>query len=265
LADTQAAPVAAGLAAGIVLVALFSAANPIAQGRFHTDIAIEGLKDRYSAGERIDFAIRTTGYGTMCGHPDFHIIDIDRGAEIIFTSEKGTILPVCDPDARNFDETWTLSELGVGSPITIDRIGHYKIVANFGIVEKDERYFIVDNTVNQAIDKTRNRGEVAEFLAYYPNANVTVYFITACAAPCETLIHIPATVEYWYESVGDVTALALLRIGLEHRFDGEPNIAQASCGTRGSEISNEIHGATIERGWITEFLRTDELCPPRIS
>lgn len=151
------------------------------------------------------------------------------------------------------------------NPMAIDRIGHYKVVANFGGAEVEE-YFNVDDIFSRAIDKTRSRGEVAEFLAYYPNANVTAYFITTCATDsCETLIRIPATVEYWHESIGNVTKLALLRMGLEHRFEGEPNFAQASCGIRGSEVANEIHGTTIEQGRITEFLQSDERCPEQPS
>lgn len=124
----------------------------------------------------------------------------------------------------------------------------------------------MDDTWGRAIDKTKDRSEVTEFLAYYPNANVTVYFVTTCAIDsCETLIRLPATVEYWYESIGDVTELAILRIGLEHRFDGRPNFAQLSCSIRDSEVFNEIHGTTIERGQITEFLKSDEHCPAQTS
>lgn len=266
LADTQAAPVIAGLAAGIVLVALFgslfSSTAPLVQQRLHTDLSIEDLKGVYSVGEIIHFTVRATGYGPVCGYPFLKVIDLDRGGSVIFSSAD-RFLSVCDQSPRGFDELWKSSELGAANPMSINRVGHYKLVVNFGNVEEEE-YFIVDNTVNRAIDKAKDRGEVVEFLSYYPGANVTVYFITTCATEsCETLIRIPATVEYWYENIGDVTELALLRIGLEHRFDGEPNFVQASCSIRGTEVANEIHGTTIEQGRITEFLQGEEWCPQR--
>ncbi|MEM3159603.1 MAG: hypothetical protein QXJ74_02350 [Nitrososphaera sp.] len=117
----------------------------------------------------------------------------------------------------------------------------------------------MDNTVSRATDKTKDRSEVAEFLVYYPNANVTVYFVTTCATEsCETLIRVPATVEYLYEITGK---LALLRIGLETRLDGEPNYAEASCRIIGGEFSVAMAGKYIEYGRITDFLQNDERCP----
>ncbi|MEM3159604.1 MAG: hypothetical protein QXJ74_02355 [Nitrososphaera sp.] len=136
MADTQAAPVAAGLAAGIVLVALFASlfgSTAPADQRLHVELSIEGLKDRYSVGEQINFVVRAAGYGTVCAYPFVKVIDLDRGGSVIFsTAEKGVFLPVCDPDPHSFEQTWPSSQLGIPDPLTLDKIGHYKIVANFG-------------------------------------------------------------------------------------------------------------------------------------
>lgn len=109
LSDTQAAAVIAGLAAGIVLVSLFASlfgsVGPIVQPRFHTDLLIEGLKDRYSVDEEINFIVRAAGYGRVCAYPFIKIIDLDRGGSVIFsTAERGVFLPVCDPDPHNFEQ-----------------------------------------------------------------------------------------------------------------------------------------------------------------
>lgn len=115
-----------------LFASLFSLENPVVQ-RLHTDLSIEGLKDTYSIGERIDFAVKATGYGTVCAYPFVRVIDIDRGDIVIFdTAERGILLPVCDPDPRSFNDMWMSSQLGMSDPLTIDKIGHYKIVANFG-------------------------------------------------------------------------------------------------------------------------------------
>ncbi|MGI0018984.1 MAG: hypothetical protein ACREAY_00780 [Nitrososphaera sp.] len=193
-------PVIAGLAVGIAFVVLFASffnsATPIVQREFHADLSIEGLKDRYSVGEKIDFAIRATGYGAICGYPDFKVIDLGRNEEIIFTPKRGITLHLCDLDPHNFDRTWKLSELGVASPITIDKVGRYKIVVHFGTAGEDEGYFIVDDTVGRAVGKTRNLDEVRAFLTHYPNADATAYFVTTCADDsCDTLIRVPSIVE----------------------------------------------------------------------
>lgn len=181
----SAIPVIAGLAVGIAFVVLFASffnsATPILQREFHADLSIEGLKDRYSAGERIDFTIRAAGYGAICGYPDFKVIDLDRNGETIFAPERGIILLVCDLDLHNFDRAWKLSELGMDGPIIIDKIGHYKIIASFGTAGEIEVYFIVDGPVNQEIIETRTLDEVRAFLTQYPNAIATAYFVTTCA------------------------------------------------------------------------------------
>ena len=78
-------PTIAGLVVGIAFVVLFASiftSSQLSQPDRRTDLSIESLKDSYSVGEEIDFAIRATGYGIMCGYPDFKIIDL--GTRILF-------------------------------------------------------------------------------------------------------------------------------------------------------------------------------------
>ncbi len=261
-------PVIAGLAVGIAVVVLFAllfgGANSIAQRKFPIDISIDGLNDRYSVAESIDFTIRATGYGIMCGYPNVKIIDLDRGGEIILSLPEGVILVLCDPDANNNsdDRTWTLAELGATSPVTINKVGHYKIIADFDS-KATEKYFIVDNTVKQVIDATKDLEEVKAFLAYYPNASSTVYFVTTCAdESCETLVRVPSIIEYSYEErVDDDSKIALLRVSMEQEWEGKPVFFQVSCQIVGSEDGRDIHGSQIEREIIAEFLQNENRCP----
>jgi hypothetical protein len=260
MSKEAAGPVIAGLAAGIILVLLFASffasTNPIQQRKFHLDLSIEGLKDRYSIGERIDIIIRATGYGTACGYPIAKVINIDKN-EIVRTIESG-IDVMCDPEPHDFDKTWALADFGITTPVTIDKIGHYKIEVDFGKAIA-EKYFIVDDTVKQAIDKTRNLDEVKAFLDHYPNANATVYFVTTCAdKACETLIRVPSIVEYFQEDGGK---MAFLRISLEHAWDGEPISFQLSCQLAGSEQAGEIHSSIAGQENVIAFLQSDGRCP----
>jgi hypothetical protein len=257
-------PVVAGLAVGIAFVVLFASffdsAAPIVQRKFHAELSIEGLKDRYSVGERIDFTVRAAGYGTICGYPDLKVIDWDRNGKTILAPERGITLLICDLDAANFDRTWKLSELGVANPITIDEVGRYSIVISFGTVGEAVGYFIVDDTVGQAIDKTRNLAEVTAFLTHYPNADATAYFVTTCADDsCDTLIRVPSIIEYWHRDSGKT---ASLRISVDLKDSSRPTFIQILCGVAESEEASEIHGfLSIDRKNIAEFLQNENRCP----
>ena len=236
---------------------LFGSANPIIKRKFHLDLSIEGLYYGYSTGERIDFTIRAIGYGSDCGYPVVQVINLDKN-EVIRTIESDADFN-CDPVPYAFDKTWTLSDLGMISPIVIDEVGRYKITASFG--ETAEKYFIVDDTIKRTIDKTRSLDEVKTFLAYYPNANATVYFVTTCVTDsCETLIRVPSIVEHWYESIKD-NKIAFLRIILEEKLDGKPTLIQLSCIIVDFEDANEIHGSNIKDIEISEFLHNESRCP----
>lgn len=262
------APVVAGLAAGIAFVilfaSLFSSAAPVVQSRFHADLSIDGLKDRYSVGESIDFTIRATGYGVACGYPDVEIIDLDRHGETVFGLPGSLILIICDLDANNFDRTWTLTELGTTGHVTIDRVGHYKVVASFGR-QTAEKYFIVDEISKRAIEKTNGLDEVKTFVGHYPGAEARVYFVTTCATEsCETLIRVPSVVEYLYEAGGAQDGdnrTAILRVGIEQKWNGEPVYFQISCQASGSEDAKDIYGSRIEEEDIVEFLHKESRCP----
>lgn len=143
---------AVGIAFVVLFASFFKSATPIVQREFHANLSIEGLKDRYSVGEKIDFTIRATVYGAICGHPNLKIIDLDRNGEIIFAPERGIVLLVCDLDyASNFDRTWKLAELGVAGPMTIDRIVHYKIAASLGTAgEENQEYFTLSGITPSA-------------------------------------------------------------------------------------------------------------------
>lgn len=255
-------PVIAGLATGIAFVIvfalLFSIASPILHRSFNIVLALEGLKDRYSVGEQIDFNIRATGYGTHCGYPIAQIMNIDKN-EIVRTIDNGIDVN-CDPEPVDFDKSWTLQDLGVTDPIMLDKVGHYKIIINFG--RTAEQYFIVDDIMRRAIDNTRNLDEVKAFLNHYPTANATVYFITTCAdESCETLIRVPKTVEYWLKDEA-VSKMALLRISIDEREGGKPpSFFQVSCQLLGTEVADEIHGSSLSEEDITGFLQNHDRCP----
>lgn len=257
-------PTIAGLVIGIAFVVLFASiftSSQLSQSDRLTDLSIEGLKDSYSIGEEIDFAIRATGYGIICGYPDFKIIDLDRNEDIVFSLDERVILVVCDPDAINFNKTWILLELGVTNPITIDRVGHYKIAISFGNVVA-EKYFIVNTDAQNAIDKTKDLSEVKEFASHFPDANTTVYFVTTCAVqeerPCETLVRVPSIVEYSHEGA-DGGKIAFLRVFLEQKWQGSPLSFELSCHVADNDDSAMIY-KQIGEGGVSEFLQKEARC-----
>jgi hypothetical protein len=252
-------PVIAGLIVGIVFVVLlalfFNSTSPISS--YHADLSINGLKERYSRGETIDFIIRATGHGSSCGYPDARIIDLDR-EDVIFKLPEGFILIICDTATTIFDKSWTQQDLRLSEPIRIDKVGHYKITASFK-EDTVEKYFIVDDAIKHSIDKITDLDSLQAFKQHYPDANATVYFVTTCATDsCETLVRIPSIVEYSQEIGGKI---ATLRISLEHKWDGKPTFFQLSCHIPSTEESTEIHGTISTQEDIEPFIVNSGHCP----
>jgi hypothetical protein len=260
--------VVAGLAVGIVFVALFAAnfgsPNPILQRKLHSELSIEDLRTSYSVDEKIDFVIRATGYGSDCGSP---IVQVVRALsnETIRTIDNPVDIN-CDPTPHNLDKEWNLTELGVKEPLTINKIGYYKIRTSFG-GHAVEKYFVVNTDIQHAIAKTNDLDEVKSFVSYYAGANTTVYFVTTCATPqqqgCGTLVRVPSIVEYSYTPpVGDNgSKVATLRIHLEEIWDGKPHSIQVSCQLAGTEASSGLYGSNIEAQEIISFLQKEPSCP----
>lgn len=133
-------PIIAGLAVGIAFVIAFAfifgsypPSQPLAQGHFLT-LEINGMKETYNAGEKIDFVFRAYGYEqNLCGYPLVEIVDNNHDIEKVgYDKNLVSLIGGCDPDFRDIDETWTLQQMGVLDTITIQEKGDYRVVIEYG-------------------------------------------------------------------------------------------------------------------------------------
>lgn len=165
MGDNVAAPVISGLAVGVAFIILLSFSfntvdSELMKGR-HLDVSVEGLKDRYAIGDTIDFVVKARGVDILCGYPSAKIVDADTGKERYLINLFSIIL--CDPGVRNVNEVWTLEEMGAANPITMDKIGNYKIFVHYDgrIIEK-EFDVISANSGNSVSSEQVPDGQVIE-------------------------------------------------------------------------------------------------------
>lgn len=97
--------------------------------RSHLELSIEGLKERYVAGEEIVFEVHATGYGRPCGYPTVQIVSADSN-EIVYDIGAVSIV-FCDPDMRAIDVVWTLEDIGAPQEMKIDCAGSYEVVVYY--------------------------------------------------------------------------------------------------------------------------------------
>jgi len=152
-----AAPVGAGLAVGIALIVLFASIfgtidRSFSDNRSKIDIAIQGLKDIYTTGERIPLTIHISGFSTICdSSPRIQIVNSDSG-DVIVNYHNFNII-ICFGEPQNVDTTLTTEgpddELG---DIIINESGNYKlVVGQYGkTVEKEFSVIATDD--DSAID-----------------------------------------------------------------------------------------------------------------
>lgn len=138
--DHVAVPVVAGLVVGVCLVLLFAAISlssfsSSGQNGFSTDkrnqftLTLEGLKDHYLVGEKLDFALGIKGYGQECGTPNILIVNVKSGTTIYELYKHGSWS--CTPSLNIVDETWTLKDLNALTSLTITEAGNYKVTGTY--------------------------------------------------------------------------------------------------------------------------------------
>jgi hypothetical protein len=136
--DSLAVPIVAGLVAGVGLVLLFAAAslshfNSIEQNGFPSSregysLTLEGLKDYYSIGEKLNFTLRMKGYGNDCGTPNVLIMD-QNGRTVYTLFNHGAFS--CPGGMFLVDRTWTLQELDAPENLVLSEAGTYKVKGSF--------------------------------------------------------------------------------------------------------------------------------------
>ena len=141
--NSQAIPVAAGLAIGIAFIVLFAFSFNTVDRNFgnlggYLRVSVDGLKDTYQVGEAIDFTVKAKGYAE-CGNPTARIINTDSNDTIYNVFN----ISICFPhEARPIDETWTLKDMGAVVDIILEESGNYKAMVHYG-GETIEKEFVV--------------------------------------------------------------------------------------------------------------------------
>lgn len=181
--DNSIVPVIAGLALGIAFIAVFGTLFFISnQPRPHsTDhflwLEIDGMKENYTAGEKIDFVLKTQGYEEhVCGYPQLKIIDAASGEEIIgIGKDMFSLMGGCDPDVRDVNETWTLQQMGVVNDIEIQEGGNYKLLIEYG-----NRTIIKEFSINRNNNSSKavncNESTLCTFQLKADNSTYPIHF-----------------------------------------------------------------------------------------
>lgn len=124
----------AGLAIGIAFIFLFIYYDNTSDKPHHLTIAIGGLSQQYTIGQKIDFAVTAKGYDHLCGNPSLKIVNRDSG-KIIYENNDIFYLGLCDPDVRIVDENWNLTRLigdNDSKDFTVKEAGNYRLMVNYG-------------------------------------------------------------------------------------------------------------------------------------
>ncbi len=174
MTGSAAAPVAAGLAVGIlfivVLFATVSAAqlpsastNLIMNQYKHVNLTITGLKDSYNLHEPLDFSLNANGFDSMCNSwPDVTIADSTGNVTWAYS---GVSLMLCDPDLlppHNIHASWNVTQ-NVTAP-AINQIGSYTLKATYYGKTVEQRF-----TVHGGDTIGRNNStQVASISRIYP-------------------------------------------------------------------------------------------------
>ena len=142
--NSQAIPVAAGLAIGIAFIVLFAFSFNTVDRNFgnlgdYLHVSVDGLKGNYQVGEAMNFTVKAKGYAECSSHPTARIINTDSNDTVYNIFQ----LTVCFSDeARPIDETWTLKDMGAVVDIILEESGNYKAAVHYG-GETIEKEFIV--------------------------------------------------------------------------------------------------------------------------
>ena len=141
MGDGAAVPVGAGLAAGIALVVLLASLfntvdMDLEKGRDYLDLSVEGVKETYQVGEKMDFIVKAKGYAE-CGYPTARIVNTDLDDTVYNIFRMPFVICFSD-EARPIDETWTLEDIGVVVDIIPEKSGNYKAIVQYGdkVIEK---------------------------------------------------------------------------------------------------------------------------------
>lgn len=129
-------PIITGFAIGIAFIVVFASIFTHVDFNFtkrhYLDLAIDGLKDNYHPGERIDFLAKAKGFEHLCGFPSLSIVDAQGAKKLGREMNLVSLMGGCDPDLRNIDETWTLQQMGILNDIAIQESGNYKVIIEYG-------------------------------------------------------------------------------------------------------------------------------------
>lgn len=160
MGDGAVAPVAAGLAVGIAFVVLFSIlATPEEPVKSkHIEIAVDGLKDTYKAGEPMSFTVNTEGFSdNLCNYPKLHVVIVRADDQKIAWSTPPTFQTVmgCN-ELKGIDEDWRFGyeneelpyqsaiphDANLENKIVMEQAGLYKIRMEFDGHEIEKEFSV---------------------------------------------------------------------------------------------------------------------------
>ncbi|MEO9296208.1 MAG: hypothetical protein ABI347_11505 [Nitrososphaera sp.] len=162
--DSVAVPVAAGLAAGITFVALFSLFS-IPQGSWtllnkneFIAIEIKGLKDTYRLNEPISFSIYVKGASRgLCNNPQATAVIVSLATgKPVWSTPLPTFQTAMLCNVQEIDREWRFGYEGEELPyqsaltydekkydnlIAVDKAGQYRLIASFDGQTAEKEFF----------------------------------------------------------------------------------------------------------------------------
>lgn len=158
-----ASAIMAGLAAGIAFVAVFSfvvegsSMNVLPSSNFskepYLEVTLAGIKQKYSAGEPVNFVLEVRRFGASClADPQIITLKNPSGYEV-WRREAAGLLGCGDPDQLTRQEArqvWNSTE-NLGSPLKVNGTGNYSLVVSYDGGMMERRFKVVPQVVDVVI------------------------------------------------------------------------------------------------------------------